>query len=151
VHIQIRNDLYSQIRICNTSFNQGFGSASGSAFLETLDPDPHFKCGSGSTTYNWAWNSERKAQNKPFFYFLKRKHKLFQTFLTFFHICKNAWKKCMKFFKYFFTLKNLGLGSGSVSGSASGSVSGSASVFKTLDPDPQEMVADPKPWCYHDF
>ena len=63
-------------------------------------------------------------------------------------------KKCMKFFKYFFTLKNLGLGSGSVSGSASGSVSGSASgsvsgsasVFKTLDPDPQEMDADPKPW-----
>jgi len=45
-------------------------------------------------------------------------------------------KKCMKFFKYFFTLKNSGLGSGS------------ASVFKTLDldPDPQEMDADPKPW-----
>jgi hypothetical protein len=36
-------------------------------------------------------------------------------------------KKCMRFFKYFFTLKNSGLGSGS------------ASVFKTLDPDPQEM------------
>jgi len=48
-------------------------------------------------------------------------------------------KKCMKFFEYFFTLKNSGLGSGSVF------VSGSASVFKTLDPDPQEMDADPKP------
>ena len=47
-------------------------------------------------------------------------------------------KKCMTFFKYFFTLKNSGLGSGS------------GSVFKTLDPDPdpQEMDADLKPWCF---
>jgi len=44
-------------------------------------------------------------------------------------------EKRMKFFKYFFTLKNSGLGSGSVSGS----------VLKSLDPDPQEMDADPKP------
>jgi len=37
-------------------------------------------------------------------------------------------KKCMKFFKYFFTLKNSGLGSGS--------------VFKTLNPDadPPEIL-----------
>jgi len=48
-------------------------------------------------------------------------------------------KKCMKFFKYLFTLKN--------SGHGSGSVSGSGSAFKTLDPDtdPQEMDAVPKP------
>jgi len=46
-------------------------------------------------------------------------------------------KKYKKFVKYFFTLKKSGLGSGSVSGSAS--------VFKTLDPDPQEMHVDPKP------
>ena len=54
-------------------------------------------------------------------------------------------KKCMKFFKYFFTLKNSGLVSGSVSESGSVSVSGSGSayVFKTLDPDPQEMDKDP--------
>jgi len=32
------------------------------------------------------------------------------------------------------------------SGLGFGSVSGSASAFKTLDPDPQEMDADPKPW-----
>ena len=32
------------------NLNTGFGS--GSAFLETLDQDPHFKCGSGSRTYN---------------------------------------------------------------------------------------------------
>jgi len=50
---------------------QGFGS--GSAFLKTLDPDsdPHFKCGSGSTSYNSAENSKIQKQNKTFLTFLK--------------------------------------------------------------------------------
>ena len=41
----------------------------------------------------------------------------------------------MKYFKFFFTRKNSGLGS----------LSGSGSVFKALDPDMQEMDADPNP------
>jgi len=77
------------------SVNKGFGSESGSAFLESLDPDPHMN--------------------------------LF-----------SCLEKCLeKNTKIIFPVYSLKL--------SLGSVSGFALDFKTLDPDPHEMDADPKP------
>jgi len=111
-----------------------------------LDPDPHWIRIFGDPGPDPQLKIQLEIQNGKykiiiFFIFSKRKHKHFKNIFDFcFILVKMLEKKCMKFFKYFFTLKKSGLGSGSISGSASifrsGSVSGSASVFKTLDPDP---------------
>jgi len=107
---------------------QGFGSGS------ALDPDPRL-------IIQLEIQKGKYKINHLFLLFQRENTNFLKTFSFFsFIFVKMLEKKCMNFFKYFFTLKNSGLGS------VSGSVS--ASDYKTLDPDPdpQEMDADPKPW-----
>ena len=75
------------------------------------------------------------------FFFKDRTLKVFVKILQFFHVCKTF---LLKNFYYFLLFHSLMLRLDS--GSASRSVFRSAFVFKTLDPDPHEMDADPKPF-----